>query len=404
MTSDLEASTVKAWRNAIFVVFALTGIGLSSWVSRTPAVRDVLDASTAQMGWIIFGLAAGSIAGLTTSSHVIARVGGRWTILGALLLAALGLAVVGVGALAAATGIIIAGLALFGAGYGLCDVAMNVEGAANEHALDRTIMPLFHAAFSVGTIIGAGLGTLAEFSKVPVVVHLVVVAAVLAGTILATVRFIPVGASRPEAEEADAAGPVTRRTRLAVWREPRTLLIGVIVLGLAFAEGSANDWLALAMVDGHDVSNAVGSLLFGVFVAAMTVGRIAGVKLLDAYGRVPVLLGSAACAVAGLVIVIFVPNTVVASVGVVLWGLGSALGFPVGLSAAADEPRLAAARVSVVATIGYLAFLAGPPGLGLLGEHVGLLHAFVAVLVFAAIAGLASPAARPVGTQSPAAR
>ncbi|GAB3153864.1 MFS transporter [Micromonospora sonneratiae] len=400
MTIDLGGHTVRAWRNAIFAIFALTGIGLSSWVSRTPAVRDALDASTARMGWIIFGLAAGSIVGLTTSSHVLARIGGRRTILIALLLASVGLAVVGIGALATATAIVITGLALFGAGYGLCDVAMNVEGAANEHALDRTIMPLFHASFSVGTMIGAGLGTIAEFTRVPVIVHLGLVAVVIAGTTVVTVRFLPRNAGEQDPEQADEE-PVSPRTRLAVWREPRTLLIGVIVLGLAFAEGSANDWLTLAMVDGHDVSNAIGSLVFGIFVAAMTLGRIVGVKLLDTYGRVRVLLASAACAVTGLAIVIFVPSATVATAGVVLWGLGSALGFPVGLSAAADEPRLSAARVSVVATIGYVAFLAGPPALGFLGERVGLLHAFIAVLVFAALAGLASPAARPIGTQTP---
>ena len=81
-------------------------------------------------------------------------------------------------------------------------------------------------------------------------------------------------------------------------------------------------------------------------------------------------------------------------VGIVLWGAGASLGFPVGMSAAADDPRNAAARVSAVATIGYVAFLVGPPLVGFVGEHVGLLNALLMVLVLVAIAGIVSPAAR----------
>jgi MFS family permease len=195
----------------------------------------------------------------------------------------------------------------------------------------------------------------------------------------------------------DAQGNPTEstwRSRLAIWRDPRTILIGLIILGMAFAEGSANDWLALAMVDGHGVDNTTGALVFGVFVTAMTVGRIAGVPLLDRFGRVPVLRVSAVFAAVGLLLVIFGPAPAIAVVGVVLWGLGSALGFPVGMSAAADDPRTAGARVSAVATIGYCAFLVGPPAIGFLGEHFGLLNGLLVVLILVAVAGIVSGSAR----------
>jgi fucose permease len=172
------------------------------------------------------------------------------------------------------------------------------------------------------------------------------------------------------------------------------LLIGLIILGMAFAEGSANDWLSLAMVDGHGVTNAAGAAIFGVFVAAMTAGRVGGVLLLNRYGRVPVLRASAALAIAGLLLVIFVESVPLAIVGVVLWGLGASLGFPVGMSAAADDPRTATAAVSAVATIGYCAFLVGPLLIGLLGEQFTLLKALLVVLVLILVAGLCSPAAR----------
>ena len=134
--------------------------------------------------------------------------------------------------------------------------------------------------------------------------------------------------------------------------------------------------------------------MFGVFVTAMTVGRLAGATLLDRYGRVRVLRASAALAILGLLMFIFIPTLWLAIVGVVLWGLGSALGFPTGMSAAADDPRIAAARVSAVATIGYCAFLIGPPVIGFLGEHFGLLHGLLIVAVLIVVAGFASGSAR----------
>jgi len=393
----LERRAVTSWRNAMFVIFGLCGIALASWVARLPATRDALGASTLDMGVLIFGLAFGSIIGLLGSSHVVARLGARRTMRVAFVVAPVGFSIAGVAASVGPSFVVIfIGLAVFGAAFSTCDVAMNVSGAANERALGRTIMPVYHAFFSFGTIAGAGLGALAEHLGVPVAAHLGVIALlILVGGQLA-LRHVQSEHLLGNGEEPVAADDHSRswRGRLSIWREPRTLLIGVIVLGMAFAEGSANDWLTLAMVDGHGLDNAAGAVMFGVFVTAMTVGRLAGVVLLDRFGRVPVLRVSAAAAIVGLLIVIVVPSAEVAVVGIVLWGLGSALGFPVGMSAAADDPRTAAARVSAVATIGYCAFLIGPPVIGVLGEQVGILRALLVVLVLVVAAGAASGAAR----------
>ena len=124
---------------------------------------------------------------------------------------------------------------------------------------------------------------------------------------------------------------------------------------MAFAEGSANDWLPLTMVDGYKVSPQTGSLIYGLFVAAMTLGRFTGGRILDRYGRVKVLSGCAVAAITGLLLVIWGQHYLIASVGVVLWGLGVSPGFPVGLSAAGDESQGAAVRVGAVATTGYFA-------------------------------------------------
>ncbi len=163
---------------------------------------------------------------------------------------------------------------------------------------------------------------------------------------------------------------------------------------MAFTEGSANDWLALSLVDERGLENGQAAALFTVFTAAMMVGRIAGGPLIDRFGRVPVLRVTGAAAALGLALVIFVPIIPVAIFGIVLWGLGASLGFPIAMSAAADEPTRAAARVSAVATVGYTAFLVGPPLIGLVGESVGLMNALLIVFVLIILATLAAPAAR----------
>ena len=390
------------WRNGIFTIFGVLGLGIASWMARMPAIKAVLDISTAQMGTLIFALALGSIIGLALASHVIVRFETRAVMTAAFFVAPAGLVVAGLGVTVGQQfAVVFVGLALFGFAMSTCDVAMNLSGAVNERVLGRTIMPVFHAFFSFGTIIGAALGALAEVVHLPIAVHIALISAVMMAAGL-------VGARNAQSEHIlreDRGGaesePGGWRDRLAIWKDPRTLLIGVVVLGMAFSEGASGDWISLASVEGHGVDRASGALVYGVFVAAMTVGRLAGVRVLDRYGRVPVLRASTGVAAVGLALFIFVPTLWVAIVGVVLWGLGTALGFPTGMSAAADDPRNAAARVSAVATIGYCAFLIGPPLIGFVGEHIGLLHALLIVLVLIIAAGFATGATRESANTRP---
>ncbi len=401
-TSTGTLPTLAAWRIAVFAVFAINGLAMATWFARTPAVRDALDVRTDEFGILIMGMAAGSIAGLLASSHVIARIGSRTTILVALLSSLGALALMGLGAATLQSfAVTFIGLMVFGAASGMTDVAMNVEGAAVEQAQGRSIMPWFHASWSLGTITGAGIAAGVSALGLGVDVHTVFMAVLLGAGALVVVRFLPKHRALPGLDD-DGAGPArtTFGERMAIWREPRTLIIGLIVLGMAFAEGSANDWLALAMVDDRGVDEATGALYFTLFATAMTVGRIGGVWVLDRFGRVPVLRASALLAIAGLALLIVVDSPVAAAIGIVAWGLGASLGFPVGMSAAADDPAKAAARVSAVATVGYFAFLVGPPLIGFLGEAVGLLSAFWVVLVLIGVAFIATPAARESGSAS----
>ncbi|TFD69343.1 MFS transporter [Cryobacterium sp. Hb1] len=368
-------------------------------MSRVPAVRDGLGLDTAQVGLLIFGLSAGSVIGLLIASGLLNRLGARRSMLLSVSLSASGLVLMGVGvSVVPSAPFVFAALAVFGIGMGSVDVMMNVEGAAAERAIGRTLMPLMHACFSLGTVVGALGGAAASAWQVSVFWHLMIVAVLVLSTIVVAVRFLPAPVNNTEADAPTPAWRNRLQDSLAVWRDRKLLLIGVIVLGMTFAEGSANDWLALASVDGHGLSNTDGAIVFGVFVAAMTVGRVIGGPVLDRFGRVLVLRACAGIGIAGLALFILAPNTPLVIAGTILWGIGASLGFPVGMSAAADDTKNAAARVSAVAIIGYFAFLVGPPVLGLLGEAWGILNALYLILALMVLAGLAAPAARPAAS------
>ena len=382
---------------AVFVVFLLNGFNFASWASRIPAVRDALELSPDEVGILLLVGSLGSLASLPLSGRVVQRLGARRTIVTFALVNATGLLLAAIGVSLASLPLVMPALVLFGIGTGVWDAAMNLEGAAVEQRLGKAIMPRFHAGFSFGTMAGAGLGALAAGLGTPVLLHLgVALAASTVGVVLLSRFLLPDGTHDAD-EPAAGEGSASARGRSA-WLEPRTLLIGFVVMAAALTEGAANDWVGLAVVDGFDQSHAMGAVAFGVFVTAMTGMRLLGTGLLDRWGRVPVLRLSAALSLAGLLVFGLVPSLPLAMVGVVAWGMGAALGFPVGMSAASDDPRRAAPRVAVVATIGYSAFLAGPPLLGLLAEHVGYRQALLAIALPVVVGLLVLPAARPLPT------
>jgi MFS family permease len=360
-------------RNAVATAFALNGLNFATLFSRVPDVRERLDLTNGQLGLLLLAISVGSLVGLPVSGRLIERFGAAAVCRTAGVMAALGMGVVALGVSGLeAEAVVAAGLGCYGFGTAVWDVAMNVEGAEVERRLGRTVMPRFHAAWSFGSMGGAGLGVLAARFAVPMPVHVLVVGVAALVTLLVVVRSFLVVVEREE-----DAGAAPERS---AWLEPRTLAIGAMVLAFTLAEGSANDWLALALIDGYDARHFVGVAGFALFVVAMTTGRLVGPLLLDRFGRVPVLLASAAAAFGGLLMVIVGHQPALAAIGIVVWGLGAALGFPVGMSAAADDPRRAARRVSVVSTIGYGAFLAGPPLLGFVGNEVGTLDSLYVVM------------------------
>ena len=389
MDNNVALHDLRKWKYALFILFSLPGLSFSTWISRTPDIRNTLEASTSLMGWIIFGLACGSIIGLLAANKVIAKLGTRPVILICLILIILGLAFIGINAsFFPIPFLLFLSLALFGLGYGMGEVAINVDGAMLEQAASKTLLPALHGCFSAGTLIGAGLGYLTLSLGISTLQHLigiVIVSLIIVGIFI---NKIPIGNGKilQETKRSTKGRPASN-----VWKEKRTILIGLIVLGMAFAEGTANEWLPLAIVDGFSVEAQSGTLVYVVFLSAMLIARLSAGYFLDRFGRVAVLRYAVIFAAIGVGVLIFAPNLPIGVIGVFLWGIGASIGFPLGLSAAGDNPINSAQRVGAVSIIGYLAFLVGPPLLGMLGDAIGLLNAMSSVLIVVVAVFFLSP-------------
>ncbi|WP_371152777.1 MFS transporter [Buchananella felis] len=403
-TSSTPAPAIsKAMRRTQWVTFLSyfwPGLVFSAWMSRLPAVRDALDLTASQLGRIMFVASLGSIAMLPIAGAVTARIGVRRAVFLFYPLIALGYA--------AAAGLTVAGTmvavasALFvvNIGFGLYDVAVNVHGANVDRASGEERMPQFHGGFSLGTVTGAGLGALASALHVPIHWHVGVLGALTVPAVWISLRwFLPDAPTRGAKSTAQRSYP--RYSSARAWRERRTWALGVVLLGIALTEGAAADWLALASIEAFGISNAWAAVGYGIFVVGMTSVRFAGTALVARVGRVWALRLSFALALAGVSVFVLSPWVPLAFVAALAWGAGSALGFPLALAAAGDDPMKAAATISAVSTLGYGAFLVGPPLMGELAEHIGYRPTLAVLALPVAIGLFFSGAARPLPAASP---
>ncbi|WP_418277268.1 MFS transporter [Isoptericola jiangsuensis] len=390
--------SVTTTRWSLMAQFALFGVLGTSWMSRLPSIRADLGLSAGQLGSLLVVGGVGTLVAVLGTGAVVARFGTRATLVAATAGNVAGFGLLAVGT---STGDVVpfaAGAALNGVSGALVNIPININAASVERAVGRAILPHFHACFSIGAALGALVA--AGFAALGMTVATQLVAVMLVVTVLRAVLVVPSTALAPErAVGTDGAGAARGsgvRAALGAWREPRTLLIGLVLLAASLSEGSAGTWMSLAVVDGFEAREAVGAVAYGTFVTSMTVVRFAGTGLIDRYGRVAVLRASGASALVGLLLFGLSPSIVTAWVGVVLWGCGAALANPIAISAASDEPVHAAPRVAVATSFSTVAMLSAPPLLGLLADAVGVRHALLAICAAVVLSLAVSGRVRPL--------
>ncbi|GAB3803012.1 hypothetical protein GCM10028798_21190 [Humibacter antri] len=314
---------------------------------------------------------------------------------GAVLVVAAAMALMGVSLALGSIPLVIAAFVIVGFGIGVLDVLINVEGSAVEGQAKRTLMPLMHGAWSVGAAIGAGIGAVCAAIGIAPAVQFIGEA-----VLIALLAFVIAPAIAPGPRHEEPKEELTRWQRVMQWARGwldwRLLLIGVVMLGVELGEGSANSWMTLAVHNDHGQTAAVAALFFTVFAVGEALTRIFGGPVVDRVGRVRVIRYTTALGVVGVTLFILGGNPLLVLVGVLLWSVGVSMGFPLGMSAAAESGPNPAARVSVVASVGYFANLAGPPVIGALAEQVGLLNSLWLVVALMVAAFAVAGALRPV--------
>lgn len=379
------APEVLRARTLLLGLYALLGLTVSSWLARLPTVRSALDLSTGELGTILLVGAVGSLATVLVAGGVVARWGSRRTLLTAAVMFSVANLLLGLAPTVGVVGVLVVGVLLLSSSFALGNVPMNVETVVIERRMGRTVVPQFHAAFSLGSVTGSALGALASWAGVPLLVQFGLVSLGTLAWRFAAVpgAVLPAEPSPVAAADLHDAPPARRgaglRAALSAWRERRTLLIGVVVMAAALSEGTANNWLAISVVDGFDQPEAVAALVFGTFVASMTASRLAGTYLIDRFGRVAVLTASGVASLAGLFLFGLAPSLPTSVVGVVAWGLGAGLVVPIGMAAVSGDPLRAAGRVAVVSAFASVASITAPPLIGLAAEAMGARHALLLI-------------------------
>ncbi|MFF5184408.1 MFS transporter [Streptomyces sp. NPDC000345] len=390
----MPGTSLTRLRIAITAFFALDGFVFAGWVVRIPAIKEQTGASAGTLGLALLGVSAGAVVTMILTGRLCRRHGShRITVVCAVLLS-LGVTLPPLTHSALTLGAV---LFVFGSAYGGINVAFNSAAVDLVAALRRPIMPTFHAAFSLGGMIGAGLGALVAGSLSPTrhllglgIVGLLVTA--VAGPAL--LRQAPPAPAEPPMPSPETViprpGPRSRRP------DPRSrrlvLVFGLIALCTAYGEGALADWGALHLRQDLGTSAGAAALGYAGFALAMTVGRLTGTTLLERLGRTRTVVAGGAVAAAGMLLGSLAPALWAALLGYLVTGLGLANLFPVAVERAGA--LAGPGGVAVASTLGYGGMLLGPPAIGFMAEWFSLPTALTSVAVLAGLAALIGFGAR----------
>ncbi|MFI7299630.1 MFS transporter [Streptomyces sp. NPDC050121] len=395
-------------RIALTTFFALDGFIFAGWVVRIPAIKQQTGASPSTLGLALLGVSAGAVITMMLTGRLCHRYGSHPVTVVCAVLLSFSVTLPPLTHSAAALGAV---LLLFGAAYGGINVAFNSAAVALVAALRRPIMPTFHAAFSLGGMIGAGLGGLVAGSVSPTR-HLLGLGIIgLFVTALTGPTLLRHKSPRPPAPDttADATGTAgtelpaaakvpldapsqtgphrpTARTRRLV------LVFGLIALCTAYGEGALADWGALHLEQDLGSSSGAAAAGYSCFALAMTVGRLTGTTLLERLGRTRTVVAGGAVASAGMLLGSLAPALWAALLGYAIAGLGLANLFPVAVERAGA--LAGPSGVAIASTLGYGGMLLGPPAIGFMADWFSLSAALTSVAVLAGVAAVIGFATR----------
>ncbi|QIB47361.1 MFS transporter [Streptomyces aureoverticillatus] len=404
--SGATSSTLTRLRVALTVFFALDGFVFAGWVVRIPAIKEQTGASASELGLALLGVSAGAVVTMTLTGRLCTRFGSHPVTVVCGVLMPLSVALPPLTHSALSLGLV---LLLFGAAYGGINVAMNSAAVDLVRALRRPVMPSFHAAFSLGGMIGAGLGGLVAAHLSPTRHLLALTVIGLLVTAFAAPTLLRYDAPVTPAGDAGDARSGDRAPRRADrglrGTQGLVLVFGLVALCTAYGEGALADWGALHLEQDLDAHPGIAAAGYSCFAFAMTIGRLSGTTLLERLGRTRTVVGGGILATAGMLLGALAPSVGVALVGFAITGLGLANIFPVAVERAGA--LAGPSGVATASTLGYGGMLLGPPAIGFMADWFSLPVALTSVAVLAAVAagigaatGRVSSAVRPTEERS----
>uniref|UniRef100_UPI0040403E1E MFS transporter n=1 Tax=Streptomyces sp. f51 TaxID=1827742 RepID=UPI0040403E1E len=368
-------------RIVLTTFFALDGFVFAGWVVRIPAIKHQTGASSSALGLALLGVSAGAVITMMLTGRLCRRFGSHPVTVACAVLMSLSVVLPPHAHSVPVLGLV---LLLFGAAYGGANVAMNSAAVDLVAALRRPVMPSFHAAYSLGGMLGAGLGGLVAGSLSPAR-HLFALAvfgllvAALAGRALLREE-VPPSPDRSRSEGPAGKPLVGTRTRGLV------VVFGLIALCTAYGEGALADWGALHLEQDLSARPGLAAAGYSCFALAMTIGRLSGTTLLERLGRTRTLVLGGTTASLGMLLGALAPSAWAALLGFAVTGLGLANIFPVAIERAGA--LAGASGVAVASTLGYGGLLLGPPAIGFMADWYSLPTALTSVAVLAAAAAL----------------
>ena len=390
MTAAPTQPRILFWFLGAAGLFFARALLFSTWLSRAPEVQQALSLGTAQMGLLVMLFPLGGLAGILFANALMVRLGSTTVGIGIFSLGALAIGTLGFSL--EAGNVWLSAIAVFAMGLpmAIADFLGNFEGTAVDRISNKSLFPAIHSAFGIGMLLGAGGASLAIDAGWSLTQNYVLVAIIVA--VVAIVSSLPLPnrekpEARPKGEE--------RKLTLSVWREKRTLLIALIGFSFIMAEISAGTWVAIALT-GSGFSGSAAAIAFGLFWLVITIGRVFGGFVVEAIGRYRTVLISAIVTAAGILIFMLADVIALPILGLVLWGLGMAVGFPMAVSAMSDDPQRAPFRINMIISVVYISSITVGPVLGSVGEVTGLYVAFAIPLALMVISAVLSPVTKPL--------
>jgi MFS family permease len=355
---------------SIVLVFFLHALSQGGLFSRLPDLQQSLGLDEATLGLALLGQPAGAIVTFLFASLIVERVGTRIIILWAVPVLALTMVLL---SLAPNAAVLFAGYALFGAVFGLSNIAINVEADRVEAAGDRRLMNTCHGVWSAGLLLASLTGTFMRGLGVSPTMHFAIILPIV--TIGILLVGLPMRAAPPRAHSAAPA-----RIRIALPTVMTLLLLGYTIAS-GLLEGGLRNWSVIFMRDSFTAPAWVDTLTLPAFMTAQAVARLSSDWALGRWGAVRLARALAVISLVGLLLVVFSPNLVVAIIGFALIGLGVSASFPLTTSAAArigDRP--ASENVAAVTMSQQILLLGAPALLGWIATSYGIRITFAVLL------------------------